>query len=41
MATSHFMNEFYNGGLASELRLCHDYVYELRKQKAKLAERYM
>ena len=50
MATSNFMNEIYNGGFASKLSvsmlkqsisLVWDYVYETRKQKAKLAEKYI
>ena len=50
IATSNFMNELYNGGcvpqfsvskLKETIALVRDYVYETRKEKTKLAEKYM
>ena len=50
IATSNFMNKVYNGRFATEssisilkktISLVWDYVYETRKQKAKLAEKYI
>ena len=50
IATSNFMNEVFNGGFAPEfnvsmskktIAVVRDYVSETRKEKAKLAEKYM
>ena len=50
IATSNFMNEFYNGRFLSEFSismlkqivvLVLDYISETRKQEAKLAEKYI
>ena len=50
IATSNFMNEFYNGRFGPELSvsmiketiaLVRDYISETRKQKPKLAEKYI